>query len=288
MKRLRFALFAILMILLFSACQPLLVAPPESEMETGADGDAVDAYLTAYDAVEPAPLLTASEPDLTYDEAYGFQEELAAAWRAQGNEQIGYKLGLTGEQRPFGAEEPLYGRLFDFMLLENGATVPSSDFVQPMVELEIAYYFDEDVTYPITVEALQAAVGQVAPAIELPDLLFADMKNLSWLDLIATGVAPRRLIIGAPVAEEEFDENAVTVAITRGDEVVSEGVGAAVMGDQWAALEFLAEKLNDRGAQIHAGDVVITGATNAMFPAAPGSYEADYGPFGMITFEVAE
>lgn len=284
MKRLQLTPLAILMILLLSACQPLLAPPPEAE----AEADAVGAYLAAYEAIEPAPLLTQPDPDLTYDEAYIFQEALAERLSEQGNEQIGYKLGLTGEQRPFGAEEPLYGRLFDFMLLENGATVPTSDFVKPMVELEIAYFFDEDVAYPVTVEALQDAVSQVAPAVELPDLLFADMKNLTWLDLIATGVAPRRLIIGEQVVEEEFDENAVSVAIARGDEVVSGGVGAAVMGDQWEALRFLAEKLNDRGQQIHAGDLVITGATNAMFPATPGNYEADYGPFGVITFEVTE
>ena len=59
MKQLQFTPYAILvnlalLILLLTACQPLLIPPTEAEAET----DAVGAYLTAYEAVEPAPLLT--------------------------------------------------------------------------------------------------------------------------------------------------------------------------------------------------------------------------------------
>jgi 2-keto-4-pentenoate hydratase len=228
------------------------------------------------------------EDGMTYDEAYDFQEALVAQLEAEGAQQVGYKLGLTGPKRPFGAEEPLYGRLLDFMVLENGAQVPAGDFVKPLGEWEIAYFFDKDVSYPVTVEELQDAVGQIAPAVELPDLVFADMKSLTWLDLIASDIAPRRVVIGDKISDEDVDENAVTVVATMDGEVVGEGVGSAVMGDQWEALRFLAEKLNERGEQIHAGDFVISGAMNPLTPLGPGSYTVDYGPFGVITFEISE
>ncbi len=60
------------------------------------------------------------------------------------------------------------------------------------------------------------------------------------------------------------------------------------MGNQWAALLFLVEKLNSRGYQVKKGDIVITGAMNTMFPAARGTYEVDYGELGMIKFKVIE
>jgi len=225
---------------------------------------------------------------IAYDEAYDFQEALVAQLEAEGAQQVGYKLGLTGPKRPFGAEEALYGRLLDFMVLENGAQVPAGDFVKPLGEWEIAYFFDKDVSYPVTVEELQDAVGQIAPAVELPDLVFADMKSLTWLDLIASDIAPRRVVIGDKDSDEDVDENAVTVVATMDGEVVGEGVGSAVMGDQWEALRFLAEKLNERGEQIHAGDFVISGAMNPLTPLGPGSYTVAYGPFGVITFEISE
>ena len=157
-----------------------------------------------------------------------------------------------------------------------------------MLELEVAFYFTEDVPAPVTVEALQAAVGSVAPAVELPDLLFDDMQNLSWLDLIATGVAPRQVIIGEPMALDALDVNAVSVTAENNGEVVAEGVGSNVLGDQWAALVFLAEKLNARGQGIQAGDVVISGAMAPMIPLAPGAYTVDYGSLGSLEFSVEE
>jgi hypothetical protein len=60
------------------------------------------------------------------------------------------------------------------------------------------------------------------------------------------------------------------------------------MGNQWAALLFLFEKLNSRGYQVKKGDIVITGAMNTMFPATHGTYEVDYGELGMIKFKVIE
>ena len=277
--------------LLLSACQPL-VAPapaPAGEGETAATIPGIEEYLAAYEAVEPAPRPGQFDEDgMTYDEAYDFQEALVAQMEAEGAQQVGYKLGLTGPKRPFGAEEPLYGRMLDFMVLENGAQVPISDFVKPLGEWEIAYFFDKDVSYPVTVEELQDAVGQIAPAVELPDLLFADMKSLTWLDLIASDIAPRRVVIGDKVSDEDFDENAIAPVATLNGEAFSEGIGSAVMGDQWEALRFLAEKLNERGEQIHAGDFVISGAMNPLTPLEPGGYTVDYGPFGVITFEIGE
>ena len=246
----------------------------------------VDQYYELYKAVEPIPLLSQSEPDFSYDDAYTFQEEFALRFEQAGDELIGYKLGLTGEQRPFGAEEPVYGRLFKSMLREENDHIYLSDFVKAMVEIEIAFIFNDDVTYPITLEKLQASVEEVAPAVELPDLLFADMQNLSWLDLIAVDVAPRRVIIGEGMDLDEVDVNTITAKVKYKGQIVSQGAATNVMGDQWAALLFLAQKLNSRGYQIRKGDMVITGAMNTMFPAARGTYKVDYGELGMIKFKV--
>jgi hypothetical protein len=168
-----------------------------------------------------------------------------------------------------------------------------SDFVKAMVEIEIAFIFSEDVNEdvadPVTLEKLQASVDKVAPAVEVPDLLFADMQKLSWLDLIAVDVAPRRVIIGKEMNLDEVEDvNTITVVAKHEGQIVSQGAATNVMGNQWAALLFLVEKLNSRGYQVKKGDIVITGAMNTMFPAARGTYEVDYGELGMIKFKVIE
>lgn len=265
-----------------------LVACSTSEEAANPYADEAERYHELYEAVEPIPLLTQAEADFSYEDAYTFQEAFAAEFEEAGDKRVGYKLGLTGAQRPFGATEALYGRLFESMVEQEGGQIDLSDFVSGRVELEMAFTFDEDVSGSVTVDELKEAVSTVAPAVELPDLLFADMQNLSWLDLIALDVAPRELIIGEPVPVESVDVNNITVQAIHNGEAISEGASTNVMGDQWAALLFLVEKLDARGHQIKAGDIVITGAMSGLLPAEPGTYEIDYGEFGTIGFEIVE
>jgi len=187
----------------------------------------------------------------------------------------------------FNATEPVYGRLFRSMLRENNDSIYLSDFVKPMLELEIAYIFGDDVTYPVTLEDLQAAVDKVAPAVELPDMLFKNLSELDWKDLIALDVAPRRVIIGEVMDPDEVDVNTIMAEAKYKGQIVSQGVATNNMwGDQWSALLFLVEKLHLRGHQIKAGNFVITGAMNSLTFIERGKYKVDYGELGMIKFKV--
>jgi 2-keto-4-pentenoate hydratase len=251
----------------------------------------VDHYYDLYQVVKPVPLLTQSETGFSCDDAYTFQEEFAKRFEQAGDELVGYKLGLTGigMPLPFGAKYPVYGRLFKSMMREDNSHIYLSDFVKAMVEIEIAFIFDDDVAYPVTLKNLQASVDKVAPAVEVPDLLFADMKKLSWLDLIAVNVAARRVIIGKRKDLHEVgDVNTITAVAKHEGQIVDQWKATNVMGNQWTALLFLVEKLNSRGYQVKKGDIVITGAMNTMFSAARGTYEVDYGELGMIKFKVIE
>lgn len=248
----------------------------------------VDQYYELYKSAEPVPLLTQEFPDVDYEDAYAFQEALIDRFEADGDNLIGYKVGLTGPVLPFGAESPVYGRLYDSMLVWPHHKIYRSDFVMPMVEIELAYFFGEDVTFPITQAELAEKVIAVAPAVEFPDLLFEDLGSLNWLDIIAMNVSPRKIIIGRPVRIERVDVNNINVTVRQQGQVINEGVSTNVLGDQWASLLFLAEELDARGYQIQAGDVVMTGAMSGMFPAMPGQYQVRYSSLGRLRFKVME
>ena len=248
----------------------------------------VDEYYDLFKAVEPVPNLTQEFPDTTYDDAYAFQEALIANFEADGDEMIGYKVGLTGPVLPFGAEEPVYGRIYDSMLVHPNGKIHRYDFVIPFVEIELAFIFGEDVTFAITQEELAEKVIAVAPAVEFPDLVFADLANLYWLDIIAMNVSPRKVLIGRPVRIDRVDVNNIAVTVWQGRDVISEGVSTNVLGDQWESLLFLAERLDKRGYQIEAGDVVMTGAMSGMFPATVGQYHVSYENLGRLRFKVTE
>ena len=244
----------------------------------------VDLYFDLYKAVVGVRLLTPCEPpDFSPDDAYDFQESFVTRFE---DPLVGYKLALTWG-KGFNATEPIYGRLFSSMLRENKGSIYLSDFVKPMLELEIAYIFGDNVSYPVTLADLQAAVDKVAPAVELPDVLFKDLADRDWKDLIALDVAPRRVIIGKVMDPDEVDVNTIAVAAVHKGQIVAEGVATNNMwGDQWDALLFLVKNLDSRGYQIKAGDFVITGAMNSLAFIERGNYRVDYGDFGTIKFKV--
>ena len=251
----------------------------------------VNTYVNLYNSLSPVPLITATNPNFSYDDAYQFQDAFVQALINSGEELSGYKLGLIGEKKPFGATETVYGRIFKSQEVAAGE-IYSSDFVKPLIEVELAFKFSKDVSFPITFSELRDSIEWVAPAIELPDLVFDDMKNLSWLDLVALDVAPRQYIIGNHVALSSVDLDTINITAYHNGEVVKQ----APSPDQMGLLMYLAAKLNSQMRKyrqlgsplykIQAGHIVITGAIGGIMPGKPGSYQINYGPLGNIDFEI--
>lgn len=251
----------------------------------------VNTYVNLYNSLSPVPLITATNPDFSYDDAYQFQDAFVQALLNSGEELAGYKLGLIGEKKPFGATETVYGRIFKSQERPEGE-IYSSDFVKPLIEVEFAFKFSKDINFPISFSDLRDSIEWVAPAIELPDLVFDDMKNLSWLDLIALDVAPRQYIIGNHVALSDVDLNTIGITAYHNGEVIKQ----APSPDQMGLLMYLAAKLNSQMRKykqftspiykLQAGQIVITGAIGGIIPGKPGVYQINYGQLGNLDFEI--
>jgi 2-keto-4-pentenoate hydratase len=66
--------------------------------------------------------------------------------------------------------------------------------------------------------------------------------------------------------------------------VVSEGTGAACMGDPVRAVLWLARTCRDLGAPLRAGEVVLSGALGPMVPAPPGAeFTASMSGLGTVS-----
>lgn len=224
----------------------------------------------------------------TEGRAYRFQEALDRSIQVRGQRLIGYKVALTHKQRPFGAPEPIYGRLYDFNLLSNGATLSLSQFTRPLMELELAFKFTRSLLPPFSLESLKGAISYVAPAVEFPDFVYNDPKEVSWQEAVMSGVGIRRVIIGTPKRIGEIDVNQLRAKARWNDEPYTRGYGNDVLGDQWQSLLYLAKKLQQRGYHIKSGDWVLSGSMNVTVPLRLGNYQVDYGELGDLYFQVAE
>ncbi|GAK53414.1 2-hydroxypenta-2,4-dienoate hydratase [Candidatus Moduliflexus flocculans] len=252
---------------------------------------AVDPAALLFDAYankQPIPVLSATMPNLDVKAAYEIQKTYLQK-RLETDKIGGFKAGLTtpAAQERFGVTAPVTGILFASGKLADGASVEAAAFRGLMLETEIGFVLGEAITQPVKdVAELQQKVRGVFPAIELPEMGFADMKQLKGVDIIAADVAAVQFIVGAEQALAGQDVNAVTVNLTLNGETVNTGTGKEALGDQWQAALWLVNSIIAQGWTIEPGHVLMTGALGKMIPGKPGKYTADYGDFGKITFEV--
>lgn len=85
--------------------------------------------------------ITKDYPELTVEEAYAIQEELIQLKLWDGNSIIGPKMGLTSraKMKQMNVEEPIYGYIFEDMIVPNGGSIRMNELIHPKVEAEIAF-----------------------------------------------------------------------------------------------------------------------------------------------------
>ena len=112
-------------------------------------------------------------------------------------------------------------------------------------------------------------IKAVFPAIELPDIRFAEMKDLKGVDLIVDAVSSSKYIVGKPLPVDKVSVDKVKVSLMMDGKVVNEGKTEDVMGAQWKALLWLVNEATAHGWSIEPGQVLITGAMGRLFQTGP-------------------
>jgi len=253
---------------------------------TGPIFTAAEQIESSFIAKEPYPLPSQEIPGLTIDTAYDIKAEFVKMREQRGEDVMGYKAGFTSAdaQKKFGVPEPAWGTLFKSMFRWPG-TLYQKDFGQMFIETEIGFRFGNDIIEPVKdSETLKAAVAIVFPAIELPDIHYANLKMVKGTDIIAANVLVRKVLVGKACPVGVHDLDTVTVRLFHNGTEVTCGVVKNALGSQWEALKWTVNDVIERGGMIGNGDVIITGAISKLLPAKPGRYVADYGEFGTIEF----
>lgn len=253
---------------------------------------AASALLAAEETREQIGLLSLKHPEITLDDAYAIQSAQMAQKLAQGREIIGWKIGLTSKvmQDALGITTPDSGVIYDDMDFADGCTVPADRFIQPRIEAEIAFVMKAPLEGKVTREDVLAATDFVAPAIEILDtrILRNDPqtgKTRVIFDTVSDNAANGGIVLGPQKhAPEAFDLRWVGAILTKNDEVVATGLGAAVLNDPVMGIVWLSERMGQYGQRIEAGQVVLAGSFIAPIECPSGTkIEADYGPFGTVS-----
>jgi 2-keto-4-pentenoate hydratase len=222
--------------------------------------------------------------------ADGYAVQAAVAVRSQ-QTVAGWKIAATSAagQRHIAVDGPLAGRLLAGRRVSDAATISLAANGMRAAEAEFAFRMARDLPRrqrPYDVSDVMGAIGDLHPAIEVPDSRYHEFVRAGAAQLIADTACACWFLIGGAVPSLWRDIDLVThrVTATRNGAPAGDGSGANVLGDPRVALTWIANELIGAGEQLRAGDFVMTGTCLTPVPVAPGDrVEMYFGECGKVS-----
>ena len=222
--------------------------------------------------MRPIPPLIDGEPGLEVADSYEIQNINIRRELAEGARIVGHKIGLTSRamQQMMGVDIPDFGHLLDTMVLDTTRPIPLSGFVQPRVEVEIAYVLGSPLQGPgVTREDVEAAVSHVLPCLELIDSRIEGWR-IGLMDTIADNASSAAVLLGPHRYDTDVIAQPRAATLLINDEVVAEGSTADVLGHPAEAVAWLANALGEFGVPLEAGHLVLSGSCTRAIDVRPG------------------
>lgn len=229
-------------------------------------------------------------PSLTIEESYLIQEELVRRKLEEGHKIVGPKMGITSEakMKQMNVDDPIYGYVFDYMVIEEGEAIDLSNYIHPKVEPEIGFILSRDLEGPnVTALDVLRAAEFVFPALEIIDSRYENF-DFTLADVIADNTSAAGAVFGTALKRPEtleLDLVGVTLAIN--GKIQALGAGAAVLGHPANSVARLANMLWKKGGKVKAGQPILSGGITAAVHLSPGDYvTAKYDRLGEVSFFV--
>ncbi len=263
-----------LLLALIGACAPAL-----AQAECLSDAQAA-ALVEAFAAKTPA-----MNPE-------GLNEADGSCSRAKVNDLlakrhgavVGYKAGLTNPavQKRFNTDRPVWGVLYQGMLLANGATVEAGFGARPLYEADLLVRVKSaSINNAKTPADVLDAIDQLVPFIELPDLMVQAPPKLNGPAISAINVGARLGVMGTPIAVPPYRGERyalldalrdMTVVLSDANGVeLARGKGSDILEHPLNAVVWLAEALAKEGKAMKPGELISLGSFSPLLPPKAGS-----------------
>jgi 2-keto-4-pentenoate hydratase len=239
----------------------------------------VTALFASYTAKTPA----ANPEGLTDEAGACSRSKLTALMEKQGAKLVGYKAGLTNPavQKRFNTDKPVWGKLYENMLLKNGAQVDAAFGARPLFEADLLVRVSsEAINSATTPMDVLHAIDQIIPFIELPDLVVQAPPRLNGAAISAINVGARLGVVGAPIAvpatrAERYQmldglrDMQVTMLDASGANLGG-GKGSDILEHPLNAVVWLAQALAKEGQSMKVGQVISLGSFSPLVPTKAG------------------
>ncbi len=249
---------------------------------------AAEILLDAEKVKKPALQLSKTFPSIEIEDSYAIQGLVNDAKVRAGSKVIGNKIGLTSKamQASSQIDEPDYGVLHDYMVIEDGAKVPFERFIIPRVEIELVFVLGKPLKGPgVGLLDVLRATEYVVPAIEIIDARVQNPRKIT--DTVADNGAAAGLVIGGrAVGPMDVDLRWVGGLLYRNADIEETGVAAGVLGHPAMGIAWLANKVGRFGTVLEPGRVMLSGSFIRPVWAQKGdTLRADFGALGSLSVQ---
>ena len=233
---------------------------------------------------------------MTIDDGYRVSRAWSALKKAEGQQVIGHKIGLTSRAMQISSQisEPDFGTLFDEMLYESGQPIPRERFIKPRVEVELAFILGSPLGGATTsIADVLRATEFVVPALEIIDARIEQFDSVSGkprtvIDTISDNAANAGIVLGGPVRPDGMELGRIGSVLYLNGIPEESGLAAAVLGHPANGIAWLARRLAKFGEQLEPGQIVLSGSFTRPVAIERGdTIHADYGSLGAVTFQLS-
>ena len=196
---------------------------------------------------------------------------------------IGYKAGLTNPavQKRFNTDKPVWGTLYEGMVLKSGATVDAAFGARPLYEADMLVRVKSAaINHAKTPMEVLESVDQIIPFVELPDLMVQAPPKLNGAGVTAINVGARLGVAGSAIAVPVYraERYAMLQALADMNVALTDGQGARLGGGKGSdildhplnAVVWLAGALAQEGLAMQPGDLISLGSFSALLPPKAG------------------
>lgn len=244
-------------------------------------------------ARQPIRQISLDHPEITIADAYAIQQAWVQIKLKGGEKIIGHKIGLTSRAMQMSSQinEPDFGTLLDEMLYQNAAEISAARFIDPMVEVELAFILKERLAgEQVSIFDVLNATDYVVPAVEIIDARChridpESKRPRKVMDTIADNAANVGIILGGrPVRPQEIDLRWVAALLYKNGVIEETGVAAGVLNHPANGISWLAKKFAPHGVALEPGKIILAGSFTRPVRVATGdTIHVDYGALGNIS-----
>ena len=215
---------------------------------------------------QPIAQLSGAMESFARHAAYQIQQLGIEHRLAQGEKQVGFKMGLTSEakRQQMNLDAPLYGELTDHMQVLEGGSLELSGLIHPKIEPEVAFFITSQLAAPVTKAEVWAACGGVAPALEILDSRYLEFKYFSMEDVISDNSSSAYFVLGKKVCDTSgIDLSNLSMEMMVNGKTVERGNASAISGNPVQSVVELCQLLAQQGRVLPAKSWVLAGAATA-------------------------